>query len=371
MDEQRQQTVAPLTIFYSYAHEDEALRDKLEDHLSSLQVQGLISEWYDRQIVAGTEWAYAIDSRLQTASIILLLISPAFMASDYCVSIEMQQAMERHRLGDARVIPIILKPTEWQDAPFAILQCLPHDARPLTTWDNPEDAFEDIAQGLRHAVEEMNLLFYGRGPRPPSEPMVIAPSDGQWRKGSNHLPELIDSQSRQRMLERVRAWWITGLLRDSLHEAALIIPGLREQQNAVANPWSFSLQEMNQPARPLRSGTRIIQVYDYAQGELLILGEPGSGKTTLLLELTRDLIERAKRDETHPIPVVFNLSSWSLKQQPVADWLVEELVFKYRVPRKLAKRWVEAEQVLPLLDGLDEVAPNNRVACIKAVNRYK
>jgi hypothetical protein len=370
MPEEQTDALAPLTVFYSYAHEDEALRDKIEKHLSSLQAQGLISEWYDRQIVPGTEWAYVIDSHLQTASIILLLISPAFMASDYCISIEMQQAMERHRLRDAQVIPIILEPTAWHDAPFAILQCLPRGARPVTTWDNPEGAFEDIAQGVRHAIEEMNLLYTG-GPRRLSAPMTLAPADGQWRKVSNRLPAQIDSQSRQRMLERVRAWWITGLLKDSLHEAALITLGLHEQSDAVANPWSFSLQEMNQPAQPLRLGTRIIQAYDYAQGELLILGEPGSGKTTLLLELTRDLIERAKRDETHPIPVIFNLSSWSLKQQPIVDWLVEELVFKYRVPRKLAEHWVETEQILPLLDGLDEVAPNHRAACIEAVNRYK
>ena len=168
--------LAPLTVFYSYAHEDEALRDKLEEHLSSLQAQGLISEWYDRQIVAGTEWAYAIDSHLQTASIILLLISPAFMASDYCVSIEMQQAMERHRLGDARVIPIILQPTEWYDAPFGILQCLPPDARPVTTWDNPEDAFKEISQGLSRVIEDMNLLFSSRGPGRPSAAVRRAPA---------------------------------------------------------------------------------------------------------------------------------------------------------------------------------------------------
>jgi DNA polymerase III delta prime subunit len=370
MDEQQKRGVSPITLFYSYAHEDESLRNKLEKHLIPLRRQGLISEWHDRKIVPGTEWAYAIDSHLQTASIILLLISPAFMASDYCVSIEMQKAMERHRLGDARVIPIILEPTAWHDAPFAILQCLPRGGRPVTTWDNPEDAFEDIAQGLRRAIEEMNLL-YTSGPHRPSAPMLLAPADGQWRKVSNHLPSQSDSQSRKWMLERVRAQWITGLLKDSLHEAALITLGLHEQPDAVANPWSFSLQEMNQPARPLLLGTRIIQAYDYAQGELLILGEPGSGKTTLLLELTRDLIERAKRDEAHPIPVVFNLSSWILKQQPIASWLVEELILKYQVPRVLAQRWVKTEQILPLLDGLDEVAPNHRAACIEALNEYR
>jgi DNA polymerase III delta prime subunit len=106
-------------------------------------------------------------------------------------------------------------------------------------------------------------------------------------------------------------------------------------------------------------------------GELLILGAPGSGKTTLLLELARDLLERAEQDEQHPLPVVFNLSSWATKQQPLADWLVEELNRSYQVPRKLGRAWVEADYILPLLDGLDEVAPKERTRCIEAINAYR
>lgn len=89
MDE-RHQRETPITIFYSYAHEDEKLRERLEKHLSLLRQQGVITEWYDRQIVAGTDWTQAIDNHLKTASIILLLISPDFLASDYCYSIEMK-----------------------------------------------------------------------------------------------------------------------------------------------------------------------------------------------------------------------------------------------------------------------------------------
>jgi hypothetical protein len=112
-------------------------------------------------------------------------------------------------------------------------------------------------------------------------------------------------------------------------------------------------------------------VYDASDGELLILGAPGSGKTTLLLELARDLLLRAEHDEHHPLPVVFNLSSWSLKQQRLTAWLVEELNSKYQVPRKLAQALVDADQILPLLDGLDELAPKSRTACIEAINLYR
>jgi hypothetical protein len=122
------------SIFYSYAHEDEKLRKRLETHLSLLRQQGLITEWHDRRIDAGADWKQVIDTHLMNASIILLLISPDFLASDYCYGVEMQQALECHQRNEARVIPILLRPTDWEDAPFAHLQYLPHNRRPVTKW---------------------------------------------------------------------------------------------------------------------------------------------------------------------------------------------------------------------------------------------
>ena len=177
--------------------------------------------------------------------------------------------------------------------------------------------------------------------------------------------------NRQRLLRRVHSFWITGVLEHSLHGAALMALGLEEQPDAVANPWHLVVQHPETTPRPLPTGTRITQVYDAADGELLILGAPGSGKTTLLLELARDLLERAERDEQHPMPVVFTLSSWAMKQQPLVDWLVEELVSKYQIPRKLGQTLIDADQILLLLDGLDEVTPKSRTACIEAINSYR
>lgn len=155
------------------------------------------------------------------------------------------------------------------------------------------------------------------------------------------------------MLERVRILWIKGVLDRSLHNAALIALHLNEQPSLVQNP--FVLHELTYDGgeRVLPAGTRITQVFDEAGGELLILGEPGSGKTTLLLELARDLLARAENDEAHSMPVVFNLSTWAVKQLPFDAWLTEELNSKYLVPRKLARSWVQNDQMLPLLDGLD------------------
>lgn len=188
---------------------------------------------------------------------------------------------------------------------------------------------------------------------------------------TEHSAPTLSSQNRQRMLDRVRAFWIKGVLEQSLHGAALIALGLHEQPDAVESPWRLVLQQPDQSTSPLPPGTRIWQVYDNAGGELLILGEPGSGKTTLLLELARDRLDRAQRDDTHPMPVVFNLSSWAVKRQSIADWMVEEPNTKYQVPRKLGRSWVGADQILPLLDGLDEVAKEYCAACVDAINAYR
>ena len=144
-------------VFFSYARQDRALRDKLEDHLSNLKYRGLITTWHDREISAGTEWAHQIDIHLNTADIILLLISSNFMASEYCYSIEMKRAIERHEQREARVIPILLRPVLFTDAPFAKLQFLPTNGKPVVNWRNRDSAFVDIALAIEQAVKESEV----------------------------------------------------------------------------------------------------------------------------------------------------------------------------------------------------------------------
>lgn len=142
-------------VFFSYSHKDEVLRDDLATHLSLMKRQGVIEAWHDREISAGSEWANAIDDNLNAADIILLLVSANFLASDYCYDIEMQRAMERHEAKEARVIPIILKPVDWSDAPFAKLQALPKNVKAVTTWQDKDEAFLNIAQEIRRVVEDI------------------------------------------------------------------------------------------------------------------------------------------------------------------------------------------------------------------------
>jgi len=147
--------MSPAKVFLSYAHEDEALRRALGAHLKPLERQGAVVVWHDREIRAGVDWAKEIDGRLQEADVILLLVSPDFVASDYCYEIEMDRALARHRAGEARVVPVILRPCDWQGCPFAKLAALPVDGRAVTAADNRDAAFLEVAEGLRKVVEDL------------------------------------------------------------------------------------------------------------------------------------------------------------------------------------------------------------------------
>jgi hypothetical protein len=145
-----------IELFFSYSHKDEGLRDMLAAHLSQLKNEGRIRDWHDRKIGAGTEWAGQIDQHLNAAHFILLLISADFLGSRYCHDVEMRRAMERHEAGEARVIPVILRPCDWHTAVFGRLQALPKDGKPVTKWQNRDEAFTDVARGIRAAVSDLS-----------------------------------------------------------------------------------------------------------------------------------------------------------------------------------------------------------------------
>src|SRR5216683_1049660 len=144
-----------IKLFYCYAHEDKPLRDELEKHLSWLKRRYLLTNWHDREILPGEEWEQAIDTHLNSAHLILLLISPDFMASDYCYGKEMQRALARHKAGTCRVVPILLRPTYWEDAPFSSLQLLPTDVKPITRWPDRDEAFQDVVTGISRTIKDL------------------------------------------------------------------------------------------------------------------------------------------------------------------------------------------------------------------------
>lgn len=197
------------TVFFSYSHKDEALRDQLETHLAMLKNQGLIQAWHDRGIPAGSELDSSIKDSLETADIILLLVSSDFLASAYCYSREMARAMERHEEGTARVIPVILRDCDWHAAPFGKLLAVPTDGRAITLWPNIDQAFTDVARQIRKALETSNTrapspaMAVGQG-RP--SPLLVPIADELPRSSNLRVTKEFDEQEKAEFLKNTFAY---------------------------------------------------------------------------------------------------------------------------------------------------------------------
>jgi O-acetyl-ADP-ribose deacetylase (regulator of RNase III) len=155
--DQSRHAKAAASVFVSYAHEDEAMRNKLSDHLGGLRRSGYIKDWWDGQIVPGREWAPEIIRRLDEADIILLLVTSSFLGSAFIGRVELSKALERHRRGEAVVIPVILRSADWQNAGLGELLALPKEGKPVSTWSDHDAAYLDIAQGLRRTIEDWRV----------------------------------------------------------------------------------------------------------------------------------------------------------------------------------------------------------------------
>ncbi|MBK1987897.1 CHAT domain-containing protein [Sphaerospermopsis aphanizomenoides BCCUSP55] len=194
------------------------------------------------------------------------------------------------------------------------------------------------------------------------------------------LREGFRSQKRRRqrpedenaLLDKVRTYWVEGVLEKSLHGRLRVELGLEERLDAITHPWGMVWETPEQLRQQLAPGTRVIDILNEMGkgGTLLILGKPGSGKTTTLLELAEDLITHADQDNTLPIPVIVNLSNWKGGKQTLDEWLVQELNEKYRVSKTLSQQWINTEKLQLMLDGLDEVRRDRRDSCIYAINQF-
>ncbi|MZR14333.1 TIR domain-containing protein [Maritimibacter sp. DP07] len=142
-------------VFISYSHADEGLRDELEVHLAMLKRQGMVDVWHDRRLVVGDRLDWTISEKLDQADIILLLVSPDFIASDYCYQIEKSRAIERHREGSARLISVILRPCDWKHTELSEFLVTPTDAKPITRWPDRDEAFHDVTTSIRQAIDAL------------------------------------------------------------------------------------------------------------------------------------------------------------------------------------------------------------------------
>jgi hypothetical protein len=248
----------PSKIFLSYAHEDEYLKQQLENHLRLLRHQDVAVTWDDRLIEAGGNWEDEIDENLNTADIILLLISEAFMASDYAYQIEMKRALERHEAKHAQVVPIILRPYDWKSAPFGKLQVLPKDGKAVTLWQDRDEAFTNIAEGIRNLINKSRVAV-----KPQVSdllPYLCDRSDQktglkegvrEWKKASRPFVCIIhgnDDECHYRFKERLQQVLLPALLRrrtqqGSIQDFKLDLP---TEYVSAPRPFDFLSSELGQ-----------------------------------------------------------------------------------------------------------------------------
>ena len=218
----------------------------------------------------------------------------------------------------------------------------------------------NIIQG--RDIQVVNLTVYDRIPESVSQlatPTFLSGTEPDYR-------------FRKVLLNKVKKYWVQDVLEKSLHTQVLLELGLEERLDAIEDSFN-QLQSISEKDKRSSLDTKNVSQVFHQMGEgrtLLILGEPGAGKTITLLRLAKDLVARTEQDMSQPIPVVLNLSSWVIKQMAIANWLVEELNSKYQVSKDLGTTWINNQQLVLLLDGLDEVKAECREACVRALNQF-
>ncbi|HEX3589269.1 MAG TPA: hypothetical protein VHV74_06525 [Pseudonocardiaceae bacterium] len=200
--------------------------------------------------------------------------------------------------------------------------------------------------------------------------IVVAIRIHHWDGGAGRVSGERAAFSRRAMLARLRTVWVEGVLDRSLYRRTIVELGLTERPDLLKRPWDILVDVPDEQSRPLDRDTALVDVLERHRG-LLVLGAPGAGKTTMLLTFLEDLLDRAARDDIGPIPVVFQLASWPSDAKPLAEWFVGELCGPlYGLAPDLARDWIANDRVLPLLDGLDEVALDHRLACARAIDDF-
>ncbi|CAO3414332.1 toll/interleukin-1 receptor domain-containing protein [Azospirillum doebereinerae] len=188
-------------LFISYSHKDENLRQELEVQLAMLRRQGLVEIWHDRRIVAGDAVDDTISQHLEEADVILLLLSPDFLASNYCYERETARALERHAAGEARVIPVILRPCDWMHPPLNRLLAAPTDGRPVTRWPDKDEAMLEVARAIRTAI---GALEASGTPRRPAAPAARATATAPPSTTTSGHPRSSNLRIRQEFTDRDR-----------------------------------------------------------------------------------------------------------------------------------------------------------------------
>lgn len=212
------------SLFFSYSHRDEALRDQIETHLAMLKRQGFIDTWHDRRILAGEVIDSVISENLERADIVLLLVSSDFLASDYCYDRELKRALERHAAGSATVIPVILRPCDWRDAPFGTLLAVPKDGKPITQWPDIDSAFLDVTTAIKGLLRKRRASPPKPVPIPASPPPIVI-EEPRVRSSNLRIVKRFSERDKDIFVEKAFEY-IGKFFENSLDELATRNPGV-------------------------------------------------------------------------------------------------------------------------------------------------
>lgn len=188
----------PVKVFISYAHKDEQYKEELTKRLKPYESRNIIEAWDDRKMLPGQDWHTEINNRLQWANVILYLVSPDFMASDYINDVELAKAMERHHTGEQRLVPIIIRPSDLSILDISKFQAVPKNAKPVTTFNNQDEAWLDVITALSKlfsAIKEGSIELKSRANG--SAAVANTPSDSV-------APNATDFQTIQTLIQKSR-----------------------------------------------------------------------------------------------------------------------------------------------------------------------
>ncbi|GCE04717.1 type ISP restriction/modification enzyme [Dictyobacter aurantiacus] len=291
-------TTSALELFYAYANEDERLLRKLNKHLALLVRQGLISPWSSQNITAGTLWEQDLRSHLKTADIILLLISANFIASDYCYSVETREALRRHRAGEAHVIPVLLHPCDWEYAPFAQLEPLPSNRKPVTMWTNEDAALTNVAKGIRKVVNKVNGIEEPEADQETESKTKSARGGDAGRRNMARTPQNIDRNYLKKVVRQYKEE-LKGYQEVANYELGLRA-AFQNMLSTVAKycGWSLAPEMTIGKIRPdgvVLDEFRIRRGYWEAKGPKVNLDEEIRKKIATGYPLTNTLFEDSKR----------------------------------------------------------------------------
>ncbi len=249
-------------VFISYSHKDEAHKEDLEEHLSMLKRNGVISVWHDRKILAGQDWKDQIDQNLEEADIVVFLISPSFLASDYCYDKEVKRAMEKHDEGSAQIISVIVRDCDWNECEFSRFQAVPKDARPITLWDNRDTAWLDAVKGIRAHIESFTA-------KKKDKALANIDEDGQIQPSPSVLEWLEDTEISltHRKVNKIKVSDI------------YVVPDLDHDSDGKSQPEGF----IN-----IRCASKVVD----ESVSYIISGEEQQGKTSLLKYYYIELLKK-------------------------------------------------------------------------------